>query len=90
MDSESNEPESSLELASNIWTRSDGELPTTWEAARYVPGDLRVHFSDAGIDRRIIETVLEPHQLRELEAYQFFLPFGTNIQPYTLPQHPRD
>lgn len=92
MDSKSAEPgpEPQLEILSNIWIKQDGQEPSPWEAIEWVPGDLRVSFSDVLNDRRIIGRVLNARQLRELAAYRFFLKFGQKIDFYVLPDHPRD
>ena len=81
--------ETQLEIASNIWIKRDGEEPSPWEAVEWVPGDLRVSFSDVGRDRLIIQKVLNPRQIKELTAYRFFLKFGQTIDFYDLPEHPR-
>jgi len=89
MDSKSPEKETGLEIVSNIWTKQDGEDASPWEAVEWVPGDLRVRFSDVIRDRAIIRRVLNQRQQEELTAYRFFLTHGQRIDFYELPEHPR-
>jgi hypothetical protein len=80
--------ETNLYLASNIWIKPDGTEPSEWEAAEHVPGDLRIHFSDIHtLDRRWLESKLNKRQLEEVIAYQFFLPFGSDVE--SLSRSPR-
>ena len=73
--------DSTIYLASNVWTRPDGEEPSPWEAAEYVPGDLRVHFHDVStLDVRVLPLKLNRAQLDELWTYRFFLPFGSDVE----------
>jgi hypothetical protein len=83
MDSKPTEkqPDANLVVASNVWIKPDGSEPTEWEAADYVPGDLRIHFSDVQtLDRRSIERKLTKRQLEEVTAYRFFLRFGSDVE----------
>jgi hypothetical protein len=89
MDSKSTDgtPEANIYVSSNVWTTPNGSEPFAWEAVEFVPGDLRVTFSDASGDQRQIRRVLNERQQAELEAYKFWLPFAEKIQPYELPLH---
>ena len=86
MDSKSPEESdpSSIYLASNVWIRPDGEEPTPWEAAEHVPGDLRVQFHGASLDKRNIAATLNERQQEELTAYLHFLPHGAEVKLTTI------
>ena len=86
MDSKSPEElePSSIYLASNVWIRPDGEEPTPWEAAEFVPGDLRVQFADASIDKRVVTRTLNKRQQEELTAYLHFLTHGAEVKLTTI------
>ena len=90
MDSKSPEQESLLEIASNIWTRREGQDLYPWEAAAWIPGDLRVSFSDVNLDNRVIRGCLNPRQHEEYMTYKFFLTNQPQIKANTLPNHPHD
>ncbi len=70
-----NEIRSNLEVASNVWTKPDGQATTAWEAAEHVPGDLRAKIQSSN-DKRVLEAVLNDKQMEEFLAYKFFLTFG--------------
>ena len=76
---EDSEP-SLIYVASNVWTRADGDEPTPWEAAEHVPGDLRVQFFGASLDKRNVEATLNDRQKEELNAYLHFLPHGAEVK----------
>jgi len=76
--------DSTVHLASNVWTRPDGEEPTSWEAVEYVPGDLRVQFLGASLDKRNIALTLNKRQQEELTAYLFWLPHGAEVKLTTI------
>jgi len=56
--------------------------PTEWEALWHVPGDLRVQVVGASEDKRWLESNLNERQMREFIAFKFWLPFGSEIEPY--------
>ena len=73
--------ESNLLVMPNIWILSDGSEPTAWEAAEHVTGDLRIHFDDIGtLDKRMLASKLNKRQKEEVDAYRFFLPFGSDVE----------
>lgn len=76
--------DSTIYLASNVWTRPDGEEPSPWEAVEYVPGDLRVQFLGASLDKRNIALTLNARQQEELTAYLFWLPHGAEVKLTTV------
>lgn len=76
--------DSTIYLASNVWTRHDGEEPSPWEAVEYVPGDLRVQFFGASLDKRIVALTLNKKQQEELTAYLFWLPHGAEVKLTTI------
>ena len=90
MDSKSPEEESFLEIASNIWTTQGGGDLYPYEAAAWIPGDLRVSFSDVNLDNRVIRAYLNLRQYEEYIAYKFFLTNQPQITPNILPIHPLD
>jgi hypothetical protein len=64
-----------------VWIHLDGSEPEPWKAADYVPGDLRIHFDDIrSLDKRMLAGKLTERQLEEVAAYQFFLPFGSDVE----------
>ena len=79
MDSKSlSSGKSNLEVASNIWTKSDGQDASPWEAPEYVPGDLRVKLQGGSEDKRFLRNTLNKRQMSEYLAYKFFLTFGVD------------
>jgi hypothetical protein len=81
--------ESNLLVMPNVWIRSDGSEPTPWEAAEHVPGDLRIHFDDIRtLDKRMLASKLNKRQKAEVDAYRFFLPFGSDVESLSrAPRH---
>jgi len=82
--------DSTIYLASNVWTRPDGEEPSPWEAVEHVPGDLRVQFLGASLDKRNIALTLNTRQQEELTAYLFWLPHGAEVKLTTIPTRKPD
>jgi len=75
-----------LEVASNVWAKTDGREATAWEAAEHVPGDLRAKIQGTE-DKRVIERQLNKKQMGEYLAYKFFLTFGVATDLYSKSRH---
>ncbi len=67
--------DSDIYIASNMWTRPDGQEPTPYEAAKFVPGDLMVELVGTR-DKRVLATALTRKQDEEYRIYRFFLHHG--------------
>jgi hypothetical protein len=78
---------SNLEVASNIWTKPDGQDASPWAALEYVPGDWRVKLQGGSEDKRVIERTLNKRQMREYRAYKFFLTFGVDTDLQSKSRH---
>jgi hypothetical protein len=46
-----------------------------------MPADLRIHFGDVRtLDTRDLALKLNQRQMEEVDAYRFFLPFGSDVE----------